>query len=52
MLASIFLHSDYVRYFWLIIAFAAASSVMAEEQYRRMTERKLATISSYRQSTL
>ncbi len=40
LLASLFLHGDYIRYFWLIVGFAASSSVLAEEQYRRATESK------------
>jgi O-antigen ligase len=40
LLASFFLHGDYIRYFWLIVGFVSASSVMAEEMYRNHTEAK------------
>jgi O-antigen ligase len=40
LLASLFLHADYIRYFWLTVAFAASSSVVAESLYRRATEDK------------
>lgn len=34
LLASIFLHGDYSRYFWMAVAFVASTTVMAEAQVR------------------
>lgn len=42
LLASLFLHADYIRYLWLIIAFAAATTVLASEKYRRFSQSQLA----------
>jgi hypothetical protein len=35
LLTSIFLHGDYSRYLWLLIAFAAACTVMTEALVRQ-----------------
>lgn len=41
MLASLFLHADYVRYFWLIVGLSASCLVMAQTQKARFTKPRI-----------
>ena len=38
--SSIFLHGDFFRYFWLYVGFAAASSVMVQEQVEQIRQKR------------
>jgi len=40
LVSSIFLHGDFFRYFWLYVGFAAASSVMVQEQVEQIRQRR------------
>ncbi len=41
LVASLFLHSDYVRYFWLIVGLSASCLVMAQAQKARVSNSKI-----------
>ncbi|MBZ0305879.1 MAG: O-antigen ligase family protein, partial [Anaerolineae bacterium] len=40
LMCSIFLHSDYERYFWLVVALALGCSVLAAEKFRQYEARR------------
>jgi O-antigen ligase len=40
LIASIFLHADYARYFWLTVAFAVSTGVIAHAQLNQYQQRK------------
>lgn len=51
LICSIFLHSDYERYFWLVVAMALGCSVLAAEKYRQYEAQRQNAVIDLQQET-